>query len=172
MADSSVAPKERVNITYKATTGDGSKDIELPNKLLVVGDFTLREEEDDLEKRAKISVNKDNFNDVMQKQNLSLQFTVKDRLSEPVDDDEDDQEMVVDLNIDNINSFNPESVVQQVPELQKLLQLRDALSFLKGPLGNIPAFRKQMDKLLEDSASRDQLMKELGLVKPASDSQE
>ncbi|HEX6550300.1 MAG TPA: type VI secretion system contractile sheath small subunit, partial [Gammaproteobacteria bacterium] len=43
MADNdkgSVAPKERVSIVYKSDTGDQSEDVELPLKMLVMGDFT------------------------------------------------------------------------------------------------------------------------------------
>lgn len=173
MADGSVAPKERVNITYKSST-DGGKDIELPNKLLVIGDFTLREDDQEVEERAKVNVNKDNFNDVMAKQELSLDFMVKDKLKGPLknengevvlDEDGNEQydELRTTLDIKNISSFNPEQVAGQVEELRKLLELRDALAFLKGPLGNIPAFRKQIDKLLDDSDSRQKLMKELGI---------
>ena len=173
MADGSVAPKERVNITYKSST-DGGKDIELPNKLLVIGDFTLREEDEELEARAKVNVNKDNFNDVMEKQNLSLDFMVKDKLKGPLKDEngeiikdkdgnEQYDELRTTLDIKNMASFNPEQVVGQVGELQKLLKLRDELAFLKGPLGNIPAFRKKIDKLLDDNDSREKLMKELGI---------
>jgi type VI secretion system protein ImpB len=158
--ESSVAPKERVNITYKANTGDSSEEVELPNKMLVVGDFTLREDEEDLQERDKINVNKNNFNDVMASQKLGLSFSVNNKLPNDGGD-----EMLVELEFDNIRSFEPESIVSQVPELAKLMALRDALSFLKGPLGNIPAFRKQLDKLLQDSDSREQLMAELGLDK-------
>ncbi|NQZ10317.1 MAG: type VI secretion system contractile sheath small subunit [Algicola sp.] len=158
--ESSVAPKERVNITYKAKTGDSSEEVELPNKMLMIGDFTLREEDEELQERDKINVNKNNFNDVMASQKLDLSFSVNNKL--PNDGGE---EMLVSLEFDNIRSFEPESIVSQVPELAKLMALREALSFLKGPLGNIPAFRKQLDKLLENSDSRAQLMAELGLDK-------
>ena len=46
MADGSVAPKERINIAYKSNTGGVSVDVELPLKLLVLDDFTGREDED------------------------------------------------------------------------------------------------------------------------------
>lgn len=159
-SESSVAPKERVNITYKAATGDGTEEIELPNKMLVLGDFTLREEDEELEEREKVSVNKANFNDVMARHKLSLNLTVGDKLSGAEDD-----EMAIKLNIDSIKSFEPESIADQVPELKKLLALREALAFLKGPLGNIPAFRKQLDSLLEDKESRDKLIQELAIDK-------
>lgn len=159
-SESSVAPKERVNITYKAATSGGMAEIELPNKMLVLGDFTMREEDDVLEDREKVSIDKSNFNDVMSKHELNLSFMVDDHISD-IEDGQEREEMPVNLGFENIKSFEPEQVVKQVPELNKLLQLRDALAFLKGPLGNIPAFRKQLDSLLDDPASREKLMQEL-----------
>ena len=156
--EGSVAPKERVNIVYKPATGDMKEDVELPLKLMMLGDFTLREEEDEVEDREVIDINKDNFNDVMASQRLSLQFTVPNQLS-----GEEGEELPVDLKVSNMRDFEPESVVRQVPELNKLLELRDALAFLKGPLGNVPAFRKQIDALLSDDDSRKKLMAELGI---------
>ncbi len=41
-SDGSVAPKERINIVYRSSTGDAQEQIELPLKQLVLGDFTLR----------------------------------------------------------------------------------------------------------------------------------
>lgn len=156
--DGSVAPKERINIVYKAATGDAKEDIELPNKIVMLGDYTLREEEDDLQDRELIDVNKDNFSDVMASQRLSVQMTVPNKLS-----GEEDAEISAALAFNNLRDFEPESVVKQVPELAKLLELREALSFLKGPLGNVPAFRKQIEELLGDDDSRKKLMAELGI---------
>ena len=62
-----------------------------------------------------------------------------------------------------MKDFTPEGVLQQVPELRKLEELRDALTALKSPLGNKPAFRKKLQQLLGDHASRQKLMSELGL---------
>ena len=54
------------------------------------------------------------------------------------------------LKFKKLDDFGPEGVVNQVPELKKLLELRAALNALKGPLGNIPAFRKKIQALLGD----------------------
>ncbi|MBN0986912.1 type VI secretion system contractile sheath small subunit [Amphritea pacifica] len=156
--DGSVAPKERINIVYKAATGDGKEEIELPNKIVMLGDYTLREEEEDLQDRELIDISKDNFSDVMASQRLSVQMTVPNKLS-----GEEDAEISANLSFNNLRDFEPESVVKQVPELAKLLELREALSFLKGPLGNVPAFRKQIEELLGDDDSRRKLMAELGI---------
>ena len=153
----SIAPKERVNITYKPATGGAQETVELPLKLLMMGDYTLRPDDRLVEDRKPINIDKDNFNDVMRSQNLSLKMNVNDKLSE------EGGQMSVDLKFGTLNDFNPESVVKQVPEMNKLMELRTALQALKGPLGNIPEFRKKLQELLDDVATREKLLKELGI---------
>ena len=80
--ESSIAPKERVNIVYKPATGGAQEEKELPLKLLMLGDYTLREEETPLEERKPVSIDKDNFNDVMESQGLSLAVNVPNKLVE------------------------------------------------------------------------------------------
>jgi type VI secretion system protein ImpB len=154
--EGSVAPKERVNIVYRPATGNAKEEVELPLKMMVMGDFTMREEEEALEERAPINVDKDNFTEVMRKQNLSLSVNVADRLS-----GEEGEEMSAHLKFDTLKDFSPENIARQVPELAKLMELRDALSFLKGPLGNVPAFRKHLQSMIDDPDARERLMKEL-----------
>lgn len=156
--DISVAPRERINIVYKPATGDAQEEMELPLRLMVLGDFTGKPSDEPLEDRAPINVDKSNFNDVLAKQNIGVQFTVPDRIS-----GEEGAEMSVNLKFESINDFNPENVVRQVPELSRMLELREALAALKGPLGNVPAFRKTLQSLLADDDSRSKLMKELGV---------
>lgn len=157
MSDGSVAPKERVNIVYKSHTGDKSEDVELPLKLLMLGDYTGKPSDDTVEDRAPINIDKDNFNDVMGSMNLSLDMNVGDTLSE------DDDQMSVHLNIKSIKDLSPDNVAQQVPELNSMLEMRKALLALKGPLGNVPKFRKTIQNILNNDDSRAKIMKELGL---------
>ena len=42
--------------------------------------------------------------------------------------------------------------------------LREALIALKGPMGNVPAFRKHLQNLLTDETARQRLASELSLV--------
>ena len=156
--EGSVAPKERVNITYKPSTGDAQEEIELPLKLLMMGDFTLKRDETPLEDRKAINIDKDNFNDVMKSQNLSLNLVVPNKLAE-----EEGEEMALNLNFDNLKDFSPEAVAEQVPELKALLNLREALTAVKGPLGNVPAFKKKIQALMKDDASKEKILKELGI---------
>ncbi len=156
--DQSVAPKERVNITYKAQVGNAQEESELPLKILMVGDYTGRPDDTPLEERKPISVDKENFNDVMAKQDLKADVQVPDKLS-----GEKDASLNLALQFKSLNDFTPEGLVNQVPELKTLLDLRQALTALKGPLGNIPAFRKKIQALLGDDKARQQLMQELGI---------
>lgn len=157
--DSSVAPKERINIRFRPATGDIKQDVELPLKILVVGDFTQRPDDTPIEDRALASVNKDNFQDVMRSQGLSLSIAVPNRL-----EDNATEPLAVHLGFESIRDFEPERIVEKVPEMKKLLELRSALLALKGPLGNVPAFRKTIQATLEDGDARSRLLAELGLL--------
>ena len=82
--EGSVAPKERVNIVYKTATGNAQEEIELPLKMLLVGDYTRQTDERMVEDRKPINVDKDNFNEVLAAHNLSLEDPL--RLQTRVDD--------------------------------------------------------------------------------------
>ncbi|WP_299497178.1 type VI secretion system contractile sheath small subunit [uncultured Shewanella sp.] len=154
----SIAPKERVNIVYKPDTGDAQEDVELPLKVLVMGDFTLAQDDRAIEDREPINIDKDNFNDVLQAQKISVDLVVPAKLA-----GQEDEEMAVKLDLNNMKDFEPDQIIQQVPELSKLLELREALKALKSPLSNIPDFRKKIQSLVQDDSARNALMKELGL---------
>lgn len=156
--ESSVAPTERVNIVYKPATGNMQEQVELPLKVLMMGDFTSREDKRPLEERAPINVDKSNFTEVMAQQDLSVTLSVEDKLS-----NEEGASLPVSLQFKSLSDFAPESIVNQVPELRKLLELRSALTALKGPLGNVPAFRKKLQAMLGDEEGRKRLIDELGL---------
>ena len=153
--EGSVAPKERVNIVYKTDTGGAVEEKELPLKTLVMGDFTARADDTPLEQRKPINVNKDNFNEVLASQKVKVDLSVPNTLAKEGGD------MSMSLQFRSMKDFEPEQVARQVPELSKLLELREALNALKGPLGNIPAFRKKIQAIIADEASRSAILSEL-----------
>lgn len=158
--EGSVAPKERINVTFKPATGGAQEEIELPLKLLAIGDYTQRPDERKVEDRKPISIDKMTFDEVLAKQELSLTLSVPNRLQ---DDESASDELGISLQVNSMKDFNPASLVEQVPELKKLMELRDALVALKGPLGNAPAFRKAIEGVLADDESRTRVLGELGL---------
>ena len=153
-----VAPQERVNIVYRSHVGDTEEEVELPLKLLMLGDFTLRPDDTLFEDRAPISVDKGNFDEVMCKQDLELNISVRNRLKEGPD-----SELGLRLKFERLEDFEPASMARQVPELSGLLELRAALLSLKSPLSRIPAFRGKIQEILGDEARRLRLSQELGL---------
>jgi type VI secretion system protein ImpB len=153
-----VAPKERVNIVYRPSQGETQEDVELPLKMLVLGDFTGSPDERPVEQREPINVNKDNFNEVLKAQNIDINITVPNQLST-----ESGHEVNVQLRVESMKDFEPEAIVEQVPELKQLLELREALRALKGPLANVPEFRNKIQDLIKDDNSRQRLLLEIGI---------
>ena len=117
--EGSVAPQERVNITYKPSTGNAKDEVELPLKMLFIGDYTGRADPRPLEERKPINVDKDNFTQVLAEQNLSLSIHAKDELS-----GDKGAELAVNLKFKKLSDFGPDAVAEQVPELKELLELR------------------------------------------------
>lgn len=155
----SVAPRERVNITYRPASEGAQEDIELPFKILVLGDFTGRADDRPVEERAPISVDKDNFEKVMAAQQLGVDISVPNALT----DGPDPGELAVSLRFASLADFRPEGLAQQVPELRRLLELRAALVALKGPIANVPGFVRKIRELLKDPEQRERLLRELEL---------
>ncbi|MDD4883733.1 MAG: type VI secretion system contractile sheath small subunit [Sulfuricurvum sp.] len=155
MNKQSESPKERINVTYKPATGDQNEEIEIPYKVTVLGEFNPNEEKKPVEEKKVININKNNFNDVLKNQGLSLEFAVPNRLTD------DGNDMSVSLKIQSMKDFSPENIVENVEEMKKLMELRQSLIALKGPLGNIPAFRKAIENAISDKDEREKLLNEL-----------
>ncbi|WP_087694183.1 type VI secretion system contractile sheath small subunit [Pseudomonas sp. PE-S1G-1] len=157
--EGSVAPSERINITFKPAVGTAQEEVELPLKLLVLGDFTQREDLRKLEDRKPVGIDKNSLDEVLAKQALGLALSVPNRLQDSAEPDE----LAIRVRINSMKDFNPAQLVEQIPELKTLMDLRDALVALKGPLGNTPSFRKAIENALADDDSRKRVLAELGL---------
>ena len=159
--EQTVAPKERVNITYKAKVGDTTEERELPLKILAIGDYTGKPDERQVEDRDPINIDKDNFNKVMAEQNLGVEVSVPDRLS-------GDGDLGVSLEFKSLKDFTPAGIAEQVPELQDLLAMREALVAVRGPLGGFPKFRRTVEAILKDPEKVSRLMAELSADEEAA----
>ena len=101
----------------------------------------------------------------MRKMDLNLDFTVANKLS-----GEEGDEMNVKLKIDDLKSFRPEAVAQQVGELKTIMQIRDLLLALKSHLVSKRQFRRELEKLVQgdlDAALKE--FAELGYLPEESD---
>ncbi len=165
VSEGSIAPRERVNIVYRPATGDHAADVELPLKLLTLGDFTLRQEEEPIETLRAIEVDQDNFDAVMQAHALRLDLRIP---RAPDASSEAGDTIDVQLHFNCLQDFSPDAIAAQVPQLRHLVEMREALKALKGPLGNIPKFRRRLQELIDNPALRDRLLAELGIASPRS----
>src|SRR5471032_537169 len=103
LKDGSVAPKERINITFKPAIGGVQEEVELPLKVLVLGDFSQREDPRKLEDRKPIGIDKSTFDDVLAKQALSLTLSAPNRLQAS----SDVEELAVQVRVNSMKDFNP-----------------------------------------------------------------
>ncbi|MFC1716206.1 type VI secretion system contractile sheath small subunit [Candidatus Poribacteria bacterium] len=138
-------PKSRVTIDYVDTTGGATEKKELPQRLLVVGDYTMKPPDPDnlLAEREKVEINQRNFDDVLRNQDLSLDLTVPNKLSS-----EEGDEMTVNLKFDSMNSFRPEAVASQVEELKTIMEVRNLLLSLRSHVVSRRQFRRELERIV------------------------
>ncbi|MEX5899167.1 type VI secretion system contractile sheath small subunit [Enterobacter hormaechei] len=140
MADSfqNEVPKARINLKLALHTGGAQKKIELPLKLLTVGDFSNGKENRPLSEREKINVNKNNFNSVLSEFNPEVNLTVPNTMAG------DGSEESIKLNFCDIKDFEPEQVARQIPQLRAMLAMRNLLRDLKSNLLDTASARVRM----------------------------
>ena len=152
-------PAARINLKLDVGKGDAKKKTELPLKMLVLGDFSMKNKGDRVADREKISINKNNFSQVMESLDLNLKYNVDNKLTE-------DGELGVDINIKNMDSFKPENVAKNIPELSRLLAARNLLKDLKSNLLDNRDFRRRLEEILKDPEKAKNLQEELLKIVP------
>lgn len=156
-------PAARINLKLDVGKGSAKKKLELPLKMLVMGDFAQKKRSRRVADREKININKNNFEQVMKSQGLKLNYTVDNKLTGQGD-------LKVDLDINNMDSFKPENIAKTVPELSKLLAARNLLKDLKSNLLDNRAFRSRLEEIIKDPAAAKALHEELKKIVPDSKS--
>ena len=153
----SKARESRVNIVISDHLRGGAEP-ELPFRLLVMGDYTQKEDKRAIEARQPLDINKSNFDSVMQSFNLSLDLSVPDRIT-------GQGEMPVSLKFGTLKDFRPESIARQVPQLRNLLELREAMKALRPKMGD-KAAQQQLLNAIKDPAVRDQILAMIAQANP------
>ncbi len=135
----------RVQMTYDVEVGDAIEKKELPFVVGVVGDFSGQSEVEQkkLRDRNFVNVDNDNFDEVLKGVEPRAAFRVVNTLGEK------GGEFAVDLKFKSMDDFRPESVVQQVEPLKKLLEARTKLADLRNKL----AGNEKLEDILSDVLS-------------------
>ncbi|EKZ99511.1 hypothetical protein D769_09844 [Cupriavidus sp. HMR-1] len=155
-------PKARVNIKLDLHTGGTQKKVELPLKLLVIGDYSNGQETQALAEREKVSINKNNFNSVLADFNPKARIAVENTLAL------DGSELSVDLDFKSMDDFQPEVVASRVPELRALMAARNLLRDLKSNLLDNAMFRRELEKILKDPGLSERLRADLQKISEAA----
>lgn len=137
----------RVQLTYDVEIGDAIEQKEIPFVVGVMGDFagdsTIPASK--LKDRKFVSVDLDNFDDVMKGVAPRAAFRVNNTLSEK------GGEFAVDLKFESIDDFRPEAVAQQVEPLRKLIEARSKLSDLRNKLAGNDKLEDVLSEVLKNT---------------------
>lgn len=153
-------PQARVNITLDVDNGGNQQKKELPMKAMMIGDYSHGKAEGDVAERDKISLNKVNFNQVMEDLNPSVSLSVDNHVSKT------DDELQVELSFNSMNDFKPQNIVNNIPALKRLLAMRNLLKDLKASVIDNQAFRKELEAVLKDAQATKQLVTDLKNIAP------
>lgn len=143
----------RVQMTYDVEIGDAIEKKELAFVTGVVGDFSGNSEiaMTKLKDRKFVQIDPDNFDEVMKGLEPRAVYRVKNELSDK------GGEFAVDLKFKSMSDFRPESVVQQVEPLKKLLEARTKLVDLRNKL----AGSEKLEDILNEVLSNTEKLAEL-----------
>ncbi len=150
--------KPRVHIKYEVETGGAMVERELPFVVGVMGDFSGNPEKPlaPLAERKFITIDRDNFNDVMSRLAPALNLKVENKLTE------EGGEMGLNLKFNSMTDFEPGAIVDQVPALKALLETRNKLRDLMAKADRSADLEGLLEKVLQNQSELDQLSKELG----------
>ncbi|GLU30657.1 type VI secretion system contractile sheath small subunit [Trinickia caryophylli] len=120
----------RVQLTYEVERGDAIEVKELPFVVGVVADLAGQSEVEQpkLRDRKFVSIDRDNFDDVMKGVEPRAAYQVKNKLSDA------GGTFAVDLRFRSMDDFNPDEVVSQIEPLRRLLEARTKLADLRNKL--------------------------------------
>lgn len=153
--------KPRVHIKYEVETEEAVIEKELPFVVGVLGDFSgdPTEKPKPIKERKFVQIDRDNFDDVMARQNAGLNMRVENTLSE------DNSEMALNLTFKSMSDFEPENIVEQIPALKELKAARDKLRDLLSKSDRSDELEAILEQALQDQEKLQSLAKDLGLDK-------
>jgi type VI secretion system protein ImpB len=161
--------KPRIHITYDVETEGGTEKKELPFVVGAMGDYSGNapsKEKKALKERNFVEIDKDNFDDVMERIGPGARFKVDNVL------EEGDKEMMVELQFNKMEDFEPLNVAKQVPALKKLLEARQQLEELLGKADLSENLENVLEDILSNNEKLQALVNELGPVEDTAKSTE
>ncbi|MFC3032159.1 type VI secretion system contractile sheath small subunit [Pseudoalteromonas fenneropenaei] len=152
-------PRARVNIALELDTNGASQKSELPLKMLVIGDYSNGKNQTEFAERERVVVDKNNLEQVLKDMAPQAKFQVANKIS-------GEGEIGINLTFDNFKAFEPENVAAQVPELNKMMAMRNLLRDLKSNLLDNSTLRKELERILQSQPELSELKAKLDSVAP------
>ncbi len=158
--------RPRVQITYDVETGGAMKKVELPFVVGVLADLSGQPKEPlpVMKDRKFVAIDRDNFNDVLEKAAPRLAMKVDDRLT-----GKEDTRLAVELNFKHIDDFEPARVAGQVGPLRELLEMRMRLTQLLSKMEGNDKLEALLGDVMSNTEKAMALAKELGVEAPKSE---
>ena len=152
--------KPRVHITYDVEKGDAIEERELPFVVGVMADLSGNRAESlpELKKRGFVEVDRQNFDEFLKKQKPRVAFKVDNHLT-----DDKDAQLSVDVTFESMKDFEPDGLVQKVPELKQLIELRNRLKSLQARVASSDEVTDFLKQILTNEGQRQALARELGV---------
>lgn len=153
-----IIPRSRINLRYRTMIEGELQEVELPFRLIVLGDLSLGSSTDrevDLETRRLRTLDGKNIDALMENMRLSVGVKAKNCI------DQGDEELEVTLPIRNRASFNPDQVANSVPKIRALLLLRKLLIEMQSQVDNRKEVRNLMYQIFSNPEELQRLQKEL-----------
>ena len=132
-------PKARINLKLALHTGGAQKKVELPLKLLTIGDFSNGKKTGHYRKREKstsIKITSTAYFRIQPEISLTVQNTLAG----------DSAEENIQLRFADMKDFEPEQVARQIPQLRAMLAMRNLLRDLKSTCLITPLSEKSLRK--------------------------
>jgi len=151
--------KPRVHITYDVETNGARVVRELPFVVGVMGDFSGNPTAalKPLRERKFVSIDRDNFNEVMGRMTPGLEFKAPNTLAD------DGTEIAVKLKFSSMEDFDPARVVEQVEPLRKLLEARNRLRDLLSAADRSEGLESELESILQNTDQIRRLAGEMGI---------
>jgi type VI secretion system protein ImpB len=150
----------RVHIVYDVETGGGTKKVELPFVVGMMGDLSGKPAEalPDVGKREFLEIDSDNFDDRLKAAKPRVAFHVPNTLT-------GEGNMAVDVTFESMEDFSPAAVVRKVDGLKQLLEARTQLANLLTYMDGKAGAESLINNLLENP----ELLKALASAPKAQD---
>jgi type VI secretion system protein ImpB len=160
--------RPRVQITYDVETNGAIQKVELPFVVGVLADLSGQPKEPlrPLKERQAVYIDRDNFDNVLEKAAPRLALSVADKLTGG------ENKLAVELNFRGIEDFEPAKVAAQVAPLKELMAMRHNLTELLSKMEGNDKLEGLLAEVLASTDKAAALAKAMGVETGQAPSEE